>query len=140
MGIYKKSKVYHLISSNLDEVTKTVARVLLKGGVCIIPTDTIYGIVALDRFPHSVNRIKRIKKRPENKPFLRLIGSLETLKKYTPQQVPEKLKIYWLVPLTIIFRDYQGKSVALRWPDDGFLKAIFGELLVMRELLHQVPI
>ncbi len=125
MGTNKKSKVYRLIFSKLEDIAGAVAEVLLGGGVCIIPTDTIYGIVALDRYPDSIERVKQIKKRPENKPFLRLIGSLETLKRYTPQQVPERLKVYWPGPLTIIFRDYNGKTIALRWPDYYFLKAVF---------------
>ncbi|RMD57845.1 hypothetical protein D6833_13535, partial [Candidatus Parcubacteria bacterium] len=46
------------------------ARILRGGGIGVIPTDTIYGIVGIDDYPETVDRIKKKKKRPEDKPFI----------------------------------------------------------------------
>ncbi|MGQ9617324.1 MAG: L-threonylcarbamoyladenylate synthase [Spirochaetota bacterium] len=119
------TKHLYLNDESLDEVASVVAGSLLEGGVCIIPTDTIYGIVALDDFDDAVQRIYRIKKRPYDKPFIRLIGSIECLKRYTEQKIPPSLKKYWPGPITIVFRGVAGGTVAIRVPDSPFLNRLF---------------
>lgn len=52
------------------------------GGVGVIPTDTIYGIVAQAFRPKAVDRIYDIKGRDGNKPFIILISSLDDLRKF----------------------------------------------------------
>jgi L-threonylcarbamoyladenylate synthase len=112
----------------LQEVAETAARVLRGGGICILPTDTIYGIVALEQFASTVRRIYSIKRRPHSKPFIILIGSMVTLRHYTKQELPEVLKTYWPGPLTIIFRGLGRHTVALRFPDDPLLGEIFSRI------------
>jgi len=121
----EKTNVLLLNEKNTSTVVKVVSSSLLKGNICVIPTDTIYGIVALDSYPESVNRIYEIKKRPAVKPFIRLIGSLDNLSSYTEQEVPDPLRKYWPGPLTIIFRDFQHGTVSIRYPDDAFLHSLF---------------
>jgi L-threonylcarbamoyladenylate synthase len=112
----------------LQEVAETAALILRGGGICILPTDTIYGIVALEQFASSVRRVYRIKRRPHSKPFIILIGSMAALKRYTVQELPENLKAYWPGPLTIIFRGLESRTVALRFPDDALLGEIFSRI------------
>lgn len=123
-----KTRVFHLDGKNINYVASEVATSLLNGGVCIIPTDTIYGIVALDDRLEAVKRIYEIKKRPLSKKLIRLIGKLELIKRYTDQEVPDRLKRYWPGPLTIVFRGKNGESIALRYPDNEFLNALFMHL------------
>jgi len=121
----KKTDLLVLEDSNREAIARKVCSSLGKGNICIIPTDTIYGIVALEHFEDSLRRIYAIKNRPVKKPFIRLIGSLEALRFYTHQHLPESLKKYWPGPLTIIFRGLHEKTVAIRFPDDPFLKELF---------------
>ena len=58
------------------------ASILKKGGIAIIPTDTLYGIVASAFAKPAVERIYTIKGRDENKPFIVLIASVLDLKKF----------------------------------------------------------
>jgi L-threonylcarbamoyladenylate synthase len=127
----KTAKVLFLSGGNVEACASSVARCLREGGICIVPTDTIYGIVALDRLPQAVERIYGIKKRPKDKPFIRLVGRQEELREYTDQPMPPSLAAYWPGPLTIVFRGKGGGAapkVALRLPDDPFLGALFAEL------------
>jgi L-threonylcarbamoyladenylate synthase len=145
----KPADVLSLRSENLRECAAKVADSLKGGNLCIIPTDTIYGIVALDRLPETVERIYAIKKRPKDKPFIRLIGRVESLPEYTDQALPPSLAAFWPGPLTIVFRGKGirpgGESgtgvpgggiaggvvtgkVAVRLPDDPFLGRLFEEL------------
>jgi L-threonylcarbamoyladenylate synthase len=121
----KRTKVYFLDENNRDFVLEKVSASLNRGDICVIPTDTIYGIVAADCFTESVSRIYKIKKRPEDKPFIRLIGSLDNLPYYTAQLLPKKLMEYWPGSLTVIFLGLREKTVSIRFPDDPFLKRLF---------------
>ncbi|HQO10584.1 MAG TPA: L-threonylcarbamoyladenylate synthase [Clostridiales bacterium] len=57
----------------------TAAEFIRKGGVIIIPTDTIYGFSCAPGCEGAVNRIFEFKKR-ENKPFIILDSSLERIR------------------------------------------------------------
>lgn len=121
----EETAIYFMNDKNRTSVTKEVSSSLNKGNICIIPTDTIYGIVAIDCFTDSVNKIYEIKKRPAKKPFIRLIGSMENIPRYTGQTFPEPLKKYWPGPLTILFQSIHGGKVSIRYPDDPFLDGLF---------------
>ncbi len=56
--------------------------VLNRGGIAVIPTDTIYGIVAkvLDR--EAATRLYRLRRESAKKPFIILIDSLERLREF----------------------------------------------------------
>ena len=120
-----ESKVYYLTTLNIDAIAKTTAEELKKGGVVVIPTDTIYGIVALDGNDDAIDRIYRIKRRPRDKKLIRLIGSLDLLIKYTEQYPKELIDKYWPGPLTIVFKARSQGTVALRYPKDVFLERLF---------------
>ena len=51
-----------------------VASILLRGGIALLPTDTIYGLHALANDARAVQRIVDIKGRGEDKPFV-VIGA-----------------------------------------------------------------
>ncbi len=121
----EKTEVYFLDEKNIAFVLEKVSASLNRGGICVIPTDTIYGIVAADCFTESVFRIYKIKKRSEDKPFIRLIGSLDNLAFYTARLLPKKLMAYWPGPLTVIFPGVRSETVSIRFPDDPFLNGLF---------------
>lgn len=57
-------------------------KVLAGGGVAVIPTDTLYGIVGVAQEESVVERIYKIKKRNPAKLCINLIGSLDELSKF----------------------------------------------------------
>lgn len=57
-------------------------QILQNGGVAVMPTDTIYGIVGLALNKKTVERISKIKKRSPEKPFINLIGDWSETKKF----------------------------------------------------------
>ena len=121
----ERTEVYFLDKNNMDFVLEKVSASLNIGNICVIPTDTIYGIVTADCFTESVSRIYKIKKRPEDKPFIRLIGSINNLPFYTARLLPKELEEYWPGPLTVIFPGIREKTVSIRFPDDPFLNGLF---------------
>ncbi|MBI2888607.1 MAG: threonylcarbamoyl-AMP synthase [Candidatus Liptonbacteria bacterium] len=59
-----------------------VTQVLKHGGVAVIPTDTIYGIVGSALKVETVARIYRLRKRNLRKPMIVLIASLRELARF----------------------------------------------------------
>ncbi|MEX0672553.1 MAG: L-threonylcarbamoyladenylate synthase [Candidatus Paceibacterota bacterium] len=56
-----------------------VIQVLSMGGVCVVPTDTVYGITACARNKDAVERVYHCKRRSSTKPCIVLIDKLEQL-------------------------------------------------------------
>lgn len=80
----------------------------------------MYGLVGVA--PGTGDRIRRIKGRGEDKPFLRLLPDASWVGKFSPLAPPPRLLKYWPGPLTLVFPAHEGGTVALRVPDSRFLK------------------
>jgi L-threonylcarbamoyladenylate synthase len=80
-----------------EEGLEAAAKVLLAGGVAVIPTDTVYGLAAHPDFPEAVDRLYTIKGREAKKPIALLAASVEA----TP--VKHRLTEKWPGGLTIVF-------------------------------------
>lgn len=73
--------------------------ILSKGGVVVMPTDTLYGIVGQAQNISTVSRIYNLKKRTREKPCLILIGNIKQLDFFSiilSEEQKNKLKEYWL--------------------------------------------
>ncbi len=86
---------------NLGEI----ADVLERGGVVLMPTDTIYGLHAMAADPKAVRRLMEIKGRDESKPFIVIGASREQLEQlgatFTPR-ARAAVDELWPGPLTAI--------------------------------------
>lgn len=60
----------------------TITTILKKGGVAILPTDTLYGIVGIASNKKTVERIYKIKGRDNGKPCIILITTMDQLKNF----------------------------------------------------------
>jgi len=115
-------------------IDKKIIEKLKNGGIGILPTDTIYGLVGLAASAEAVERIYELRKRDPKKPMIVLIGELSDLKKFdikVDKKVIVKLKKYWPGKISIIlpckndkfFYLHRGtKSLAFRLPADGILQ------------------
>ena len=57
-------------------------KLIKQGGVAVIPTDTVYGIVGIALLQETVLRIYKIKGRDADKPCIILIGDISEIKKF----------------------------------------------------------
>jgi L-threonylcarbamoyladenylate synthase len=86
-------------------IFKDEAQILSNGGVGVLPTDTIYGIVGSALNPRTVARIYKLRRRNLKKPMIILIGSLGDLRLFgiTPDRATLKiLKKFWPGNVSII--------------------------------------
>lgn len=83
-------------------------QILQNGGVVVMPTDTIYGIVGLAFNEKTVERISKIKKRSPDKPFINLIGDWSETKKFgidiSKYKIPENAESTTYIIEGISFR------------------------------------
>lgn len=128
-----------MFSSNkkkISEVQKQIAPILLKGGVGVIPTDTLYGLVGSALNARAVERIYKLRKRDLKKPMIILISSLKDLKYFgitLGENQKKVLKKVWPGKVSVVLEsksrkiDYLlrgGKTLAFRMPNDEDLLAL----------------
>ncbi len=110
--------------------------VLLSGGLVCFPTDTTYGVAAIIYSHSAIEKLRRIKRRAQKKPFLILasdMGMVGELVEGINRAQKRLIDLYWPGPLTIVFsasrrlpsylRNPWG-TVAVRVPKDALSQAI----------------
>ena len=119
------------------DAAKRVAAVLAAGGVALIPTDTVYGLVADPEDATAVDRIFEIKGRPESQPIAVLVNPefpLDRLAEEVPSTILRIGGPIWAGGrLTIVLRRKPGHldavaagapTVGLRAPDHSFTQQV----------------
>lgn len=84
---------------------RKVAAVIRQGTVVATPTDTVYGLAANPFNQRAVERIFRLKRRPETKPILLLIDEwarLGPIARIIPDALQPLAERFWPGPLTVI--------------------------------------
>lgn len=111
-----------------------ITHILKNGGIGVIPTDTIYGLVGSALRPETVRRIYKVRQRNSKKPCIVLIGNFYDLKLFGVSIAPDTrqlLKKYWPGRVSIILpcREkrftylHRGtKSLAFRLPQEKSLR------------------
>jgi L-threonylcarbamoyladenylate synthase len=98
----------------------TLVRILAGGGVVIAPGDTMYGLIGIA--PDAEDRLRQVKGRGEDKPFLQLIADHSWIRRISDLPLPPRLARFWPGPLTLVFPARGGGTAALRVPDHPFLR------------------
>lgn len=113
-----------------------VAEIITRGGVIAFRTDTFYGLGA-DPFNRSgVQRIKQLKGREANKPFLVVISDIDQIERFVPQHSKTfdlLVERFWPGPLTLIGKaalevpseiTADTGTVGVRLPADDAVRAL----------------
>lgn len=110
------------------DIIKEVGKELKEGKIGVIPTDTVYGLVASALDKKSVEKIYELKKRDKKKPLIVLISSLKDLETFGAKIDKETAKKYWPGKVSIVlpvkkfeYLHRGKKSLAFRLPDDETL-------------------
>jgi L-threonylcarbamoyladenylate synthase len=85
---------------------ENLVKVLKSGGVVVMPTDTLYGIVGKAKDVSTVERIYTIRKRAPDKPCIILIGDINELENFSivvSKEQKTAIKKYWF------FKSFQNK-------------------------------
>ncbi|MFH1608390.1 MAG: Sua5/YciO/YrdC/YwlC family protein [Patescibacteria group bacterium] len=82
----------------MDSKYLKITKILKSDGIGILPTDTLYGLVASAFSKKAVNRIFKLKKRNKSKKLIILISSLKDLEKFNikiTKSQKEVLEKFW---------------------------------------------
>jgi len=132
LKVSKSSEIIKLSDKIFDIAIKKASDVFAKGGIAVIPTETVYGIAAPINSKQGIDKIFIAKGRPTDNPLIVHISKMEHLKLLTDDvnEISNKLiKHFWPGPLTIIFkarkeinRKITGglDTIAVRMPDNLF--------------------
>jgi len=104
------------------EMLDEIAAVLGDGGVALLPTDTIYGLHASATHEQSIARIRSMKERGDDKPFVVIASSVEQLEQLGAT-IPDVLREIWPAPLTAIVATGE-RTIASRIPDLAWLRSL----------------
>ena len=99
----------------MEETFEKAAEVLNRGGVAVIPTDTVYGLAARPDFEEAVDRLYTIKGREQKKPIALLASDIEAIGRFgypVEGKARELAEKYWPGALTLVI----GKE-GFRIPD-----------------------
>lgn len=99
----KHSDAYNQLT---DDIIRSAAECIKSGGVAGVPTETYYGLAVDPENSTALERLFRVKKRPESKPILVLISLREQLGSMVasiPAAYIDLMDEFWPGPLTLVF-------------------------------------
>lgn len=110
-------QVFLCYISSMNGDWKKVEDALKAGGIAVIPTDTIYGIVASAFNKRTVERVYEVRGRSPDKPCIILITKLEDLNKFGIKIISD-----------------QKKFLEINWP--GKISIILNTVVLVRRYLY----
>ena len=120
------------LHNQYEQALATAAEVLEGGGVVVVPTDTVYGLVGDARSERVVKEMFAIKNRPAEKAFPIFVKDIPAARMiaYISDKKAQFLEKVWPGQVTVVF-DHKKKlpdvltggmqSLGMRIPDHAFL-------------------
>ena len=127
-------------ASASEAARRRVVAALRDGDAVVLPTDTVYAVVADAFNPSAMDRLRRVKGRTGRRPFSVIIRSprqVTGLVSEIPDCADRLMAAYWPGPVTLVFSASDGLgwdlgetrgTVGLRMPTDDLLLAIVAEV------------
>ena len=121
-----------------DDISKA-ARLIEKGGLVAVPTETVYGLACNGLDFETVSRIYEVKGRPAAKPLSLMIADVRDMDRLChdiPEQARTLAREFWPGPLTIVLPANEiipeivlagGKTVGLRCPNHPLTLSLLRE-------------
>lgn len=116
-----------------DRVAELI-EALRRGKVVAIPTDTVYGLVAMPDDGEAVRRLAELKGRAAEQPVQLLVSSIEAVTAHLEDPAAlEVVRPFWPGPLTAVVRVSRGfaseavtpeGTLGVRQPDDALALAL----------------
>lgn len=124
---------------DLNKDIDAAVRVLDEGGVILYPTDTVWGIGCDACNPAAVEKVYRIKNRPDSKALITLVGSVDDLQRWVESVPPAAVDMISGSerPVTVVFDKGRGLapnllaadgSVGFRVTSEAYSHALCGRL------------
>lgn len=127
-------EILRLTDCDLATAAQKAASVLMRGGVVLYPTDTLYGLAVDARNPAAIRLLKGLKARETRKPISVVVPHHDALEEYAlmTDVARELARRHLPGALTIVLPGGSGISsdillngaLGIRIPDDPFVRAL----------------
>lgn len=77
------------------------------GHLVALPTETVYGLGALLKYPQAIDAIFTLKGRPNNNPLIIHLAAVETMAPWVeelPEQIGQLAETFWPGPMTLVLK------------------------------------
>jgi L-threonylcarbamoyladenylate synthase len=131
------SRVIDADSEGIGSAARQVAEALGRGGLAVLPTDTVYGLAASVHQPDAVRRIFTVKGRRSEKSLVVMVAGLSEAEGLVAEDGRDglrRLAVFWPGKLTIVARRETAawmevaapgqESLGLRVPDHPLVLAV----------------
>lgn len=124
-----------LSEDNREDLLIRLESVIRQGGIAVIPTDTVYGLVCDATNPSAIERIFLMKKRPEEKSPPIFVASVPAARRYAyiPDAKAKFLERVWPGAVTAVFQHKEKlprvltghrNTIGIRIPDHPFVLSL----------------
>ncbi|MBN3041203.1 MAG: threonylcarbamoyl-AMP synthase [Candidatus Omnitrophica bacterium] len=118
---------------NIDqELIFQAAKIISKGAIAALPTETVYGIGARADKEDMVKRLYEIKQRPKEKPFSLVMSNFDkVVNNYFDVLPPYGYRVmekFWPGPLTVVYYSLNNEKIGVRMPAHIVTRKILEEL------------
>lgn len=124
--------------NNPDIIQEAIA-VIQRNGSLVYPTDTVYGLAVNALKIHCLERLFKIKKRPETKPVPVMVRDMAMAKKlaFIDRKAEKILKAVWPGPVTVVLEKREivpdiltagQRTIGLRIADCRFTQTLMNNL------------
>ena len=109
------------------EAAATAAAVIARGGLVVLPTETVYGLAADPRQPDQIARVQALKGRAAPQEFTHHLADARDAARLGASLSPQASRLaarYWPGPLTLIVATAAGPAIGLRVPAHPLTQAV----------------
>jgi len=117
--------------------------VLKKGGIVLLPTDTVFGLCCRIDRNDSLKRLFSLKKRDLSQAVPILVSSIEMVREYVlpfSEKVEELMEKYWPGGLTIVLKAEKEKVLPLVRGDEETIGIRIPNYPELREIINEVGV
>lgn len=149
-------KILKLTEKTAKKILSQTERILRSGGIAIVPTDTVYGIIGDATKGDVIKKMFALKQRPEEKAFPIFVKNFSEARKfaYIADTKAKFLERIWPGPISVVFQHKEklpkiltggkvprpfgpgsrptdvglGNTIGMRIPDNPFLLELLSRL------------
>lgn len=127
----------------MHEQIEKAAEIIRDGGICLLPTDTVFGICCRIDKKESLERLFRIKKRDFSQAVPILVSSTEMVKEYAnafDEKIEKLMEDYWPGGLTIVLPCHKDKVLPLVRGDGDTVGFRIPDMLSTFQIIEKIGV
>lgn len=120
-------EIRSLRAADTERLVAEAASLLRRGGLVVLPTETVYGLAVLPSHAAAVRRARSLKGRPDQQPFTWHLAERADLAGFCanpPESIRRLIDRYWPGPLTVVVPTSGGETAGARLPAHEFTRRV----------------